>query len=78
MTPERELHAHLFPSEPETAPSSPQDATKGQEGTGTTPVGFEALREAQAKAWDEGHRDVCHDCCCRDTNPYRAALRGDQ
>lgn len=25
----------------------------------------------KAEAWDEGHRDVCNDCCCRpDENPY--------
>lgn len=32
----------------------------------------EIIREAQKCAWDEGHRDVCDDCCCRlDVNPYQ-------
>ena len=34
--------------------------------------GSKALAAVRAEAWDEGHRDVCNDCCCRPgINPYR-------
>lgn len=33
---------------------------------------------AQREAWDEGHRDVCTDCCCRDHNPYPEGAGDDE
>jgi len=39
-------------------------------------VDEQAIREAQARAWEDGHRDVCTDCNCPpERNPHTLDAR---